>query len=398
MLTETAIKAAKQTGKPYKLSDERGMYLLVTSEGGKYWRFDYRFAGKRKTLALGVYPDVPLKAARQRRDEARTDVASGIDPANKRKAEKLAHDNTLEAVTREWFGKFKGQWKPSHADLVMRRLEQNLFPYLGERPIETITPAELLKVLRRVEGRQAIDTTHRVLQYCGRIFRYAVATSRASRDITADLRGAIPPPQTKNFASITEPEKIGQLLRAIYGYEGTHVTVSALKLSPLVFLRPGELRHGEWSEIDFSAKEWRIPAPRMKMGEPHIVPLSKQAIAVLRTLQPWTGQGKYLFPGARSGQRPISDNTVNAALRRIGYGHDEMTGHGFRAMARTVLDEVLGQRVDWIEHQLAHAVKDPNGRAYNRTAHLPQRHKMMQTWADYLDKLRAGDHSAEESG
>ncbi len=326
----------------------------------------------------------------ERRDESRALVAKGIDPSIKRKAEKAAGDDTLEAVSREWLEKFRAAWKPSHAALILRRLEQNVFPWLGSRPIASINAPELLKVLRRIEGRQALDTTHRVLQYCGRIFRYAIVTGRTDRDITADLRGAIPPPQEKNFAAITDPKHIGQLLRAIDGYIGSFVTISALKLAPLVFLRPGELRHGEWSEIHFDAAEWRIPGSRMKMGQPHIVPLARQAVEILRSLKEKTGIGKYLFPSPRTLHRPMSENAVLAALRRMGYSSDEMTGHGFRAMARTVLDEVLNQRVDIIEHQLAHAVKDANGRAYNRTAHLPQRHQMMQLWADYLDSLRSG--------
>jgi integrase len=399
MLTEIAIKAARPTGKPYKLSDERGMYLLVNAEGAKYWRLDYRIDGKRKTLALGVHPDVPLKTARERRDGARALVAKGIDPSSKRKAEKLAADNSVEAIAREWFAKFSPKWAKGHADKIIRRLERDVFPWIGAKPIDSIKAPELLTVIRRIEARGAIETAHRAMQNCSRVFRYAVATGRAERDVTTDLRGALPPATSKNLAAITEPARIGELLRAMDGYVGAFTTRSALLLSPLVFLRPGELRHGEWTEIDLTSAEWRIPASRMKMGEPHIVPLSKQAIAILRELKPWTGSGKYIFPSARSAQRPMSENAILAALRRMGYGNDDMTGHGFRAMARTVLDEVLGQRVDWIEHQLAHAVKDANGRAYNRTAHLPQRHKMMQTWADYLDKLRTGKvPSAEESG
>jgi len=388
MLTETTIKNAKPAEKPYKLADGRGMYLRVMPNGSRWWRLDYRFNGERKTLALGVHPDISLKAARERREEARELIAAGVDPSEKRKAEKNAPENSFEAVAREWFNKFRSQWVDSHSDKIIRRLERDVFPWIGTRDVGTIKPPELLTVLRRVEARGAIETAHRAMQNCGQVFRYAIATGRAERDPSADLRGAIPPSKGKSHAAITEPGRIAGLLRAIDGYTGTLVTRCALRLAPLVFVRPGELRKAEWSEFDLDTAEWRIPASRMKMREPHIVPLSKQAVAILREIQPVTGDGQFVFPSARSAKRPMSDNAILAALRRMGYEKDEMSGHGFRAMARTVLDEVLGQRVDWIEHQLAHAVKDANGRAYNRTAHLPQRHKMMQTWADYLDRLR----------
>ena len=337
-----------------------------------------------------MYPDVSLKLARERRDEARELLAQGIDPGAKRKAEKEAPKNSFEAVAREWFEKFKPQWVDSHADKIIRRLDRDIFPWLGSRGIETIKAPEVLTVIRRIEARGAVETAHRAMQNCGQVFRYAIATGRAERDPSADLRGAVPPSKGKNLAAITEPVRIGELLRAIDTYMGAIVTRAALRLSPFVFVRPGELRKAEWAEVDLAAAEWRIPANRMKTREPHIVPLSKQAVAILRELHPATGSGRYILPSARSALRPMSENAILAALRRMNYTGNEMTGHGFRAMARTVLDEVLGQRVDWIEHQLAHAVKDANGRAYNRTAHLPQRHKMMQTWADYLDKLRAG--------
>jgi integrase len=389
-LSDTAIKAAKPSTTPLRLSDERGMYLLLNPDGSRWWRLDYRIFGKRKTLSLGVYPDVSLKVARERRETARVDIAAGIDPSAKRQAAKQAPANSFEAVARVWFDKFKPQWVDSHADKIIRRFERDIFPWIGEHAIESIKAPDVLTVVRRIEARGALETAHRALQNCGQVFRYAVATGRADRDPSGDLRGAVPPSKGKNHAAITEPPRIGELLRAIDGYQGTLVTRAALRLSPFVFVRPGELRRAEWVEMNLDASEWRIPASRMKMKEPHIVPLAKQAVAILRELQPQTGDGRYVFPSARSAQRPMSENAILAALRRMGYGNDDMTGHGFRAMARTVLDEVLGQRVDWIEHQLAHAVKDANGRAYNRTAHLPQRHKMMQMWADYLDKLRTG--------
>jgi integrase len=375
------------------------MYLLVSPNGARYWRFDYRFQGKRKTISVGVYPEVPLRLARERRDQARADIAADIDPSKKRQAEKQANGNTFEAIAREWFDRFKSGWVGTHSERIIRRFERDIFPWIGSRSISAITAPDLLSPLRRIEERGAVETAHRALQNCGQVFRYAIATGRAERDPSSDLRGAIPPSKGKNLAAITEPARIGELLRAIDGYSGTFTTRCALRLAPLLFVRPGELRHAEWKEIDFDAAEWRIPAARMKMKEPHIVPLATQAIAVLRELHTCTGRDRYVFPSERTKQRPMSENAILAALRRMGYANDEMTGHGFRAMARTVLDEVLGQRVDWIEHQLAHAVKDANGRAYNRTAHLPQRHKMMQTWADYLDKLRAGETpAANESG
>ena len=401
MLTETAIKNAKPSEKPFKLSDERAMYLLINRDGSKWWRLDYRIDGKRKTLSLGVYPDVSLKAAREARDSARTLIAKGVDPSAKRKAEKIASDNSFEAVAREWFEKFSPQWAKTHSEKIMGRLEKYVFPWIGSRAIDAIKAPEMLGVARRIEALGLIETAHRSMQNSSRVFRYAVATGRAERDITTDLRGAIPPASSKHHAAITDPKLIGELLRSIDGYNGSNVTRAALLLAPLVFLRPGELRHGEWDQIDFEKAEWRIPGAKMKMREPHIVPLSKQAIAIFRDLQPVTGSGRFIFPSARSSQRAMSENAVLAALRRMHYTNEDMTGHGFRAMARTVLDEVLGQRVDWIEHQLAHAVRDANGRAYNRTAHLPQRHKMMQLWADYLDTLRAGERRVpgfKESG
>ncbi|WP_318258138.1 site-specific integrase [Geobacter anodireducens] len=292
-------------------------------------------------------------------------------------------------MAREWHGKFSPTWAQTHADTTLRRLERDVFPWLGGRPIGDIKAPDVLAVLRRVEARGALETAHRVKTICGQVFRYAVATGRAERDPAADLKGALPPAKKTHLAAITEPAKVGELLRAIDGYQGSFVVRSAMQLAPLVFVRPGELRLAEWSEIDFDAAEWNIPAERMKMKEAHLVPLSTQALNILRELHALTSPSRYLFPSARSNARPLSNNAVNAALRRMGYDKDEMTGHGFRAMARTILDEVLQFRPDFIEHQLAHAVRDPNGRAYNRTAHLSERKKMMQSWADYLDDLRA---------
>jgi integrase len=393
-LTDTAIRRAKARYKPLKLFVAGGLFLLVTPSGGKWWRFKYRFADKEKLLSLGTYPDISLKDARDRRDIERRKLADRIDPATNRKAVKAAwlgdQANTFEVVAREWLAQKARIWSPSNSTKTTRRLEIDAFPWLGGRPIADIAAPELLAALRKTEARGALGTAHRILQTAGQIFRYAIATGRATRDPTGDLRGALLPVKGGHFSAVTEPKAIGSLLRAIYDYQGSTVTRSALRLAPLVFVRPGELRKAQWPEIDFKTATWNIPAERMKMRTAHIVPLAIQAIQILQELHALTGQGSYLFPSARTSKRPMSDNAVLSAFRRMGIQKDEMTGHGFRAMARTVLDEVLHVRPDYIEHQLAHAVRDPNGRAYNRTAHLPERRKMMQDWADYLDKLREG--------
>ena len=393
-LTVPAIRNAKPKAKMYRLADEKGMYLEVMPTGARYWRMKYRYAGKEKRLALGVFPEVTLAEAREKREAARKQLASGIDPSESRKAQKAARsesgENSFEVIAREWFAKFKPNWVDSHSDKIIRRLECDIFPWIGARPIAEVKAPELLACLRRVEDRGALETAHRALQNCGQVFRYAVATGRTERDIAADLRGALPPVKPTHHASITDPKAIGELLRAIDGYSGSFITKCAMRLAPIVFLRPGELRQPEWTEIDLDCAEWNIPPERMKMREPHLVPLPTQAVEILRELHALTGNGRYVFPGARTNGRPMSNNAILAALRRMGYAKDEMSGHGFRAMARTILDEVLGVRPDYIEHQLAHAVRDPNGRAYNRTAHLVERRKMMQLWADYLDKLKAG--------
>lgn len=391
-LTDTAIRRAKPQGKPYKMFDSGGLFLLISPSGGKWWRLKYRFAGKEKLLSLGVYPDISLQKARSRRDQERSKVADNIDPAVHRSASKAAsvgnHANSFEVIAREWIEEKSCSWSASNKSKTIRRLEVDAFPWLGKRPIADLTPPEILTALRRTEARGAKDTAHRVLQTCGQIFRYAVATSRAPRDPTADLRGALQTVKGSHFTAVTDPKAIGPLLRALHDYQGSVVIRCALRLAPLTFVRPGELRKGEWAEIDFDAATWNIPAERMKMKQAHLVPLSRQAMDILKELHPLTGGSAYLFPSPRSDKRPMSDNAVLSAMRRMGIGKEEMTGHGFRAMARTVLDEVLHVRPDYIEHQLAHAVRDPNGRAYNRTAHLPERRKMMQEWADYLDKLR----------
>lgn len=369
------------------------MFLLV-SASGKYWRMDYRFADKRKTLALGVYPRVSLAKARQRREKARELLAEGVDPAAAKKEEKQAKAaaavSTFEAVARDWLGITATERMNSTQSKIRTWLEKDVIPYIGKMPISAIGPRDVLAALRKMEARGALDSVQRVKQICGQVFRYAVATGSAERDVTQDLKGALAKPTHGNFAAITDPIKAGELLRSIFDYQGHIYTMAALKLAPLVFVRPGELRTAEWGEINLDAAEWRIPSQKMKMKADHIVPLSKQAVEILLALKPVTGHGRFIFPSIRTGERPMSENTINAALRGMGYAADIHSAHGFRAMARTIMDEVLGERVDLIEHQLAHAVKDPNGRAYNRTSHLPARRVMMQRWADYLDKLRTG--------
>lgn len=391
-LSDVTVRNAKPGEKPIRMFDSGGLYLEVAPTGGKLWRLKYRFGGKEKLLALGKYPDVSLKDARERRDEARKLLANEVDPSENRKQQRSAKAersaNSFEVVAREWIAKNTPTWAASHTSKIVRRLEMYVYPWLGGKPIADITAPDLLAMARRIESKGAIETAHRALQNCGQVFRYAVATGRVERDPTGDLRGALQPVTSKHMAAVTESHKVAELLRTFDTYQGTLTVRCALQLAPLVFVRPGELRTAEWKEVDLDAAEWRYIAS--KKGNAHIVPLSHQAVAILREIHALTGEGRYVFPSARTSERPMSDNAILAAMRRLGIAKDEMSGHGFRAMARTILDEVLGVRPDLIEHQLAHAVKDPNGRAYNRTAHLPERRKMMQQWADYLDKLKAG--------
>ncbi|MBL8465917.1 MAG: integrase arm-type DNA-binding domain-containing protein [Thauera sp.] len=394
-LTDTAVRQAKPADKARKMADERGMYLLIQPSGAKLWRLDYRFDGKRKTLALGAYPDVSLAAARKARDQARAQLAAGDDPGAVRKAEKaarvLAVANSFEAVAREWYGRQVATWAPSHSSKVIGLLERDLFPWLGSSPVADITPVELLTTLRRIEARGAVDTAHRGKQVAGQVFRYAIATGRGERDPSADLRGALAPPKGAHFAAITDEAEIGALLRAIDAFHGTLIVRCAIRLAPMLFVRPGELRQMEWAEVDLESAEWSIPSDKMKKRRDHIVPLPHQAVAILRELEPFTGHGRYVFRGSRDYARPMSDAAINAALRRMGYDtRTEITGHGFRAMARTVLHEQLGVDVAVIEHQLAHRVPDTLGTAYNRTRFLTQRKAMMQRWADWLDQVRKG--------
>ncbi|MEE4317140.1 MAG: integrase arm-type DNA-binding domain-containing protein [Erythrobacter sp.] len=398
-LSDAKVRNAKPGAKTVKLFDERGLYLEVSPSGGKWWRLKYRFEGKEKRLSLGVYPDVGLKDARARRDRARRLLSEGVDPSANRKAQRSASSdhaaNSFEVVAREWFERYSPNWVPSHGSRIIRRLERDIFPWIGRKPIADLTAPQVLEAVRRIEERGALETAHRALQNCGQVFRFAVATGRAERDPTTDLRGALPPVKPGHFSAVTDPAQVGAILRAIDSYRGTVPVKCALRLAPLVFVRPGELRQAQWTDIDIDGAEWHYTVT--KTNTPHLVPLSRQAVDLLREVEPLTGEGRYVFPSARSADRPMSDNAILAAMRRMGIEKSEMTGHGFRAMARTILDEVLGFRPDYIEHQLAHSVRDPNGRAYNRTAHLAERRKMMQAWADYLDELKTGKSAARRS-
>lgn len=398
-LTDVFIRSAKSKAKTFKLFDGGGLYVEISPRGGKWWRWKYRFAGKEKRLSFGVYPEVGLKAAREKRDAARKQLASGIDPGEARKAEKFARAGleSFETIAREWYAKFSIAWDKEYGERILRRFESDIFPWVGKRAIAKVEPPELLSVLRRIESRGALETAHRAMQNCSQVFCYAVATGRAQRNPAAELRGALAPSKVTHHASITDPREIGALLRAIDVYNGTFITKCALRLAPLLFIRPGELRKAEWPEFDFDKCEWRIPAKRMKMKVQHIVPLSRQAVEILRELEPLTNQTfsarphlpRYLFPGATSSERPMSENTILAALRRMGYTKEEMTGHGFRSMASTLLHE-QGWNHQAIERQLAHAERNAVSAAYNFAEHLPERRRMMQAWADYLDRLKDG--------
>lgn len=392
-LTDVQVRNAKPKDQPYKLADGKGLYLLVTPTGGKLWRFDYRFNDKRKTLTFKTYPEISLLKARQSREDARQLLANGIDPNDFKKDQKSASEltalNTFEAVTRKWFETHKGRWSEGHAKHILSRFENDIFPHVGNKPIAEVKRKDLTTILEAVSKR-ALETAHRMKIAINQMLNYAVANELIRINPLADTKGLLPKIVHKHMAAPTDPKDVAPLMRAIDGFVGSIIVKVAMQLSPMLFCRPGELRHMEWSEIDFETAEWNIPAPKMKMRQPHLVPLSIQAISILKELHALTGHGKYVFPCHRSPLRCISDNTVNAGLRRLGFDKSEITAHGFRAMARTILDEVLGFRPDIIEHQLAHAVRDPLGRAYNRTSHLAERKKMMQVWADYLDELKAG--------
>lgn len=391
-LTDTKIRTIKPTENPQKLFDGGGLFLLVTPTGGKLWRFKYRFGGIEKLLSLGTYPQTSLAEARQKRDQASALMANGINPSDTKKAQKASctqETETFEIIAREWYAKFSPSWAASHGNKIIRRLELYVFPWLGARPIKSIAASELLTALRRIEAKGTLETAHRTQQNCGQVFRYAVATGRAERDPSGDLRGAIPPASGKHMATITDPKEIAGLLRSIDDYRGSIVTRCALQFAPLVFVRPGELRQAEWSEFNLETVEWRIPAEKMKAGVLHIVPLSKQALDVLQEIHPLTGHERYVFPSPRTGSRPMSSNGILSALRRMGYAKEEMSGHGFRSMASTLLNE-QGWNRDAIERQLAHGERNSVRGAYNYAEYLPERRKMMQAWADYLEGIKAG--------
>lgn len=396
-LNDRAIKLAEPKAKPYKMSDGLGLYLEVQPTGSRYWRFKYLFAGKQKRIALGVYPEISLKAARDATLEYRLKLRNNIDPAQERKQEKLfrkvSTENNFEAVGNEWLEKEKDGWSENHFNRSQSLFKNHLVPWLGVRPVSEITAPELLAVLRKIESRGILETADRTKTLAGQIFRYAIQTGRAERDPSQDLKGALKTPKTKHLAAIIEPKEVGKLMRAIDSYHGTPIVEAALKISPLLFQRPGEIRTMKWDDIDFEKAEWRYIVSKTKTS--HIVPLSQQALEILKGLEPITRKRSiFVFPSPRGPRRPLSENGVRVALRAMGYTNDQMTPHGFRAMARTLLDEELGYRVDWIEHQLAHAVRDSLGRAYNRTSHIDGRRQMMQGWADYLDALKS---SATES-
>ena len=390
-LTDTTVRNAKPSDKPVRLFDAGGLYLEISPAGGKLWRFKYRYEGKEKRLALGIYPDISLKEARERRDEARKLLANAVDPGEARKANKAAGleraANSFEVIAREWFATNINSWVKSHSDKIIRRLERDVFPWIGNRPIAEITAPEILSVLRKIEDRGRVETAHRAGGNISQVMRYAIATGRAERDPVPDLRGALIPARSKNFASITEPAKVGELLRAIDAFRGSFPVQCALRLAPLLFVRPGELRQARWEDINLEKAEWNYFVT--KTNTQHSVPLAKQAVSILAELQPLTGHGQHVFPGGHDPKKAMSEAAINAALRRMGYDtKTEITGHGFRAMARTILAEELHQQPEIIEHQLAHRSNDPLKGAYDRTKFLKARKAMMQLWADYLDELK----------
>jgi integrase len=392
VLTDIAVKNAKPGPKLIRLKDERGLYLEISPQGGKWWRLRYWIDSKENRLSLGVYPEVSLKDARERRDEARKMIASGIDPSEARKEQKagVVQDSlTFEAVAREWHGKTNVNYSDGHKSRVIRDLERDAFPFLGDKPIAGITSQEILATVKRIAERGAPETGRRVLQNIGAVFRYAVVNLICTYDPAAVLRGVIPPPKKRHYATLTDPREVAGLLRAIEEYKGSYLTKAALQLLAYTFVRPGEIRHAEWAEIDAEAREWRIPAAKTKMNAVHIVPLAKQAVAILEAIRPLTGRGKYLFPSERSQDRAMSSNTLNAALRRLGYTKEEICSHGFRGLASTRLNE-LGFNKDWIERQLAHGERDKIRASYNHAEYLAERRKMMDFWATHLDGLKTG--------
>lgn len=392
-LSNTAIINAKAAEKPYKLYDTDGLFLQVTPKGGKWWRLKYRFDGKEKLLSLGTYPDISLSQARQKREDAKKMMAIDIDPSENRKKtkaeKKLSSENSFELVAREWWQSHMKNKADSHKEKVIRRFELYLFPWIGKKPISSITAPQILETLRRIEKQNKVETAHRTLQTAGQVFRYAVQTGRAERDVTADLKGALPATTVKHMAAFTEPKDVAELLRALDAFNGTLTVQCALRLAPLVFVRPSELRMAKWADIDLDAGTWQYLVSKTKTD--HIVPLSTQAIEILHEIYHVSGHGQYVFQGGHSPLKPMSESAINAALKRMGYDTQrDITGHGFRAMARTILHERLNIDPAIIEHQLAHKVPDTLGSAYNRTKFIEQRKLMMQSWADYLDELKAG--------
>ena len=392
-LSDTKVRTIKPLDKPFKLSDERGLFLIVTPSGGKWWRLKYRLDGKEKTLSLGVYPDVSLADAREKRDQARKVIASGSDPSELRKANKASRTehtaNSFEVITRMWLKNYSANLSTATSEKNLRLFERDIFPWIGAKPIADLKPKDILDVARRIEARGAVDTAKRAIQLCGQVFQQAVIDEKVMSDPTRDIRRAIKPLKDKHFASLTEPKEVAELLRAIDAFNGSFVVMCAIRLAPLVFVRPGELRLAKWADINLDASEWRYLVT--KTNTDHLVPLSKQASDILKDLQPYTGSGEYVFQVGNDPKKPMSAATINAALQRMGYDtKTQITGHGFRAMARTILHERLGFDPHIIEHQLAHAVPDNLGGAYNRTKFIEQRKGMMQQWADYLDELKAG--------
>jgi integrase len=404
-LTNVLIKAKQHKNKdgvvrtpPYKLTDEKGLFLLVNKNGSKYWRLKYRFAGKEKALALGTYPDVSLADAREKRDKARKLLSQDppLDPSEVKKSQKLAmfasHENNFESVAREWAESYFVNKSQSHKERTLRRLEVYIFPWIGKKPISEITPPEVLEAIKKPQRQNKLETAHRALQATGQVFRYAVQNGKAVRDVTPDLKGALPPSTTKHMASLTEPSEVAELLRAIDGFQGTFTVECALKLAPLVFVRPSELRRAKWADIDLDAEQWSYLVSKTKTE--HIVPLSKQAIQIFKDIFPLSGHREFVFQGGHDPKKPMSEAAINASLKRMGYDtQTQITGHGFRAMARTILHERLNIDPHIIEHQLAHVVPDNLGGAYNRTKFLIQRKVMMQQWADYLDELKSNVNS-----
>lgn len=392
-LSNTAIINAKAADKSYKMYDTDGLFLQVTPQGGKWWRLKYRFDGKEKLLSLGTYPDISLSQARQKREDSKKLLAIDIDPSENRKQTKtdnrLNTENSFELVAREWWQSHMTNKADSHKEKVIRRFELYLFPWIGKKPISSITAPQVLETLRRIEKQNKVETAHRTLQTAGQVFRYAVQTGRAVRDVTADLKGALPATTVKHMAAFTEPKDVAELLRALDAFNGTLTVQCAIKLAPLVFVRPSELRMAKWADIDLDAGTWQYLVSKTKTD--HIVPLSTQALAILHEIHPVSGHGQYVFQGGHSPLKPMSESAINAALKRMGYDtQKDITGHGFRAMARTILHERLNIDPAIIEHQLAHKVPDTLGSAYNRTKFIEQRKIMMQSWADYLDELKAG--------